>query len=134
MYSEILSAIKAVALTYASPFTAIVNGTMPEENGLAIFIASGAETKAFFKGGTYEISIVLNGKHSNLQTLINTLSTIHINLSGMNFINTTSFYGDLWQIIKISTSSAPTYIDKEVSSNQWIYGSSLRIEFYYKGA
>ena len=131
MYGQILQAVKTLAVSYATPYTAIDHGAMPEKNGLAIYPGPGYETERYFdRGGLYEMSIVLNGKHSNLQTLLTALSNIHQKLT----LKTEYPESADWQILDIRTSSSPNYLDREQSdTRQWLYGSILAVKFYVKG-
>lgn len=134
MYAKILSAIRTQATLYAMPYKSIGNGSMPVNNGLAMYIGSGAETQRHFDGGgLQELSIALNGKHDNLETVLTALSNIHTNITSCNYFNTPSFNGDNWQIINISTSSIPNHIGREDTSKQWLCGSILRVTFNFKG-
>lgn len=133
MYAEILLAIKKLALQYASPYTTISNGAMPVADGLAMYIGSGAETERHFdNGGMHEISIVLNGKHSDLNTVLTALSNIHYGITNCNYINTPSLKADKWQVTSISTTSIPNHLGREDTSKQWLCGSILRVAFYLK--
>lgn len=131
MYGEIFQAVKRLALEHAAPYTAISTGAMPEENGLAMYLGPGAPLERHLdRGGTYDVTIALNGKNSDQQAVVTALSGIHFALSQMrNYPQT-----DRWQIASIETQAAPNYLDREDSNTrQWLYGSSLRVYFYVKG-
>lgn len=91
--------------------------------------ASGTLNTFFNKMGTVEMSAVLNAKNTNQQTALDALSDIHTAL------NMTKSYpsSDNYQITNIETIGPPVYLSREQNS-QWLYGSSLRIKFYLKGA
>lgn len=127
---EILEAVKNMALSAAAPYTKIDIGSMPAENGLTMYIGSGAPRQRFLdRAGLHEISVVLNGKHSTQQIVLGALSNIHEDLTRATVYPA----GAGWEITDIETSSAPNYIEREESgSKQWLYGSILRVTYYQK--
>lgn len=131
MFDQILSNVKELATSYASPFTTIEHGALPPENGLALYPGPGIPPERHFdRGAVYEESFVLNGKHSDLETLLTALSSIHCGLSTIEDYPKT----DDWQILNIETATPPNYLDREVSgTKQWLYGSILAVKFYIKG-
>jgi hypothetical protein len=132
MYDEVFQAVRTLALAYAAPYTAIDHGAMPQENGLAMYPGPGYVAERHFdRGGVYDVSVVLNGKHSNLGTLLPSMSNVHRSLSTL----TAYPEGAGWKILSIETSTPPNYLDRETSgSKQWLYGSILAVKFYVKGA
>jgi hypothetical protein len=131
VFDEILIAVKNLAAAYATPYSmAIIHGSLPQENGLAMYAAPGSEDVAYLdRGGTYSIDLVLNGKHSNRQTVASALSNIHVKLSQLK----TYTKGVGWEITNIRSGTAPNFIEQEASSKQWVYGSILEVTFYLKG-
>lgn len=131
MFDQVFAKVKELAESYAAPYTSIANGAMPTENGLAMYPGPGFPTESYLdRGAEYSASIVLNGKHSNLKTLLTALSSIHTGLTRMTDYPKT----DDWQILSIETSTSPNYIGREESgSRQWLYGSILTVRFYIKG-
>jgi len=131
MYSEIFSAVKVLATSYAAPYTEIDNGSMPAENGLAMYPGPGlSKQRHFDKGGIYEIVIALNGKHQDLGILLRVLSNIHREIS----LRTEYPSGTDWEILNIETATPPNYLEREASgTRQWLYGSLLRVTFLAKG-
>jgi hypothetical protein len=131
VYDEIVDAVKTLAKAYAAPpYTTIPPGSLPQANGLAMYIGAGAPDEEYLdRGSTNIIDIVLNGKHSTEKTVLSALSNIHKNLSQLR----TYPSGGGWEITNIRTGTAPNYIDREASSGQWLYGSILEVQFYVKG-
>jgi hypothetical protein len=126
---EILQAVKTLALAYASPYTEILNGAMPRSNGLAMYIGAGGNlSRHFDRGGIYDASFVLNGKHSDMRTVLQAMSHIHAELTQLAEYPK----AENWQILSIESAALPNYIDKEPSTNQWLYGSILNVTFYIK--
>ena len=103
----------------------IVVGNLPPENGFAIQLTSGAPRMFNTKASTYVLNLVLNGKNSDQQLLIDTLEQMHTLLNQKkDYLNDIEF-----QITDITTTNAPIYIEKE-QNNQYLYGSGLQIKFY----
>ncbi len=110
-----------------TPYSNVVIGSLPAANGISMAVSTGgAKSTHFDKGAIYTLDIVLNGKHSNQQTVSDTLNDIHHALTKALSYPKTSTY----QIIDIETNGAPGYIGRE--DNQWLYGSGLTVKFYYK--
>ena len=125
MYSSVLRA--AIDMTTGMGLYApVLIGPMPLENGLSIAIAAGAPEYDMDRGERHEISLVLNGKHENQQTVLEALGLIHERLTMRKDFPVTP---DGCRITSIETISAPSYIGRE-DNNQWLYGSSLRVRFY----
>lgn len=131
MFDQVFAAVKTLAVAHATPFTEIKNGAMPSENGLAMYPGPGYDVTRFMdRGAVYEVPMVLNGKHSNLQTLTAAMSAIHTALSQLPEYPKT----DDWQILSIESSTPPNYLDRETSgTKQWLYGSILTVNFLIKG-
>lgn len=123
---DVLNAVIDLAQATA-PYATIQIGALPTDNGISMTYGAGAPDETFLdKGATYTMHIVCNGKHTDQQTVINALSAIHEALTqATDYPKTTT-----WQITNIMTESAPTYLDRQ-PNDWWLYGSSLRIDFYY---
>lgn len=110
-----------------NPYATIFVGALPADNGLSMFLSSGAPEHTFLtKGAAYRLSVLLNGKHTDQQTVLGALDSIH------HALTTTKTYpatGD-FQITNIETTAAPSYIGRE-QGEQHIYGSSLAVKFFY---
>lgn len=105
----------------------IVIGAMPPDNGISIAIGAGGPATTFLtKGMAYEIYCVLNGKHSNAQTVSDALNNIHQALTQRTEYPRSTTY----QITDIETVSTPAYSGRE-QNNQELYSSSIRVKFFY---
>lgn len=113
------------------PYANIVVGSLPANNGLSMTYTSGGVMSTDLKKGmSYELSVTLNGKHSSQSVVLEALAAIH------RALTRTKTYprGTDYQINDIATISAPVYLEREQNTNaQWLYGSSLRVRFYYFG-
>lgn len=110
------------------PYYNIKIGAMPADNSISCAIATGAPDATFNdKGFSYEFSLVLNGKNYDQQKVSDELNDIHQILTQAKIYPAT----DTFQITNIETTSSPSYIGRE-ENKQYLYGSSLRVRFYYK--
>ena len=112
-------------------YAPVVIGPLPPDNGIAIAYSSGApEGTSMDKGMAWEMDLTLNGKHSDQETVLAALADIHAALTRIKDYPR----DDTWQITNIETLSGPSYLDREENETaQWLYGSALRVKFYYFG-
>lgn len=111
-------------------YATIVYGSDPPENGICMIQAAGAPTEKHFDTGMlYRLSVLLNGKHSDQQTLLDALTQIHTALTKRNDFN--DFSTTDAQVISIMTTASPQIIGRE-QNNQWIAGSSFEVSFYWR--
>lgn len=130
VFDRVLNAVIDMA-EETSPYADIVIGSLPADNGLSMTYTSGTVMSTDLKKGmSYEMAVVLNGKHSSQSTVLEALAAIHVALTRTkNYPRDTEY-----QINDIATISAPVYLEREQNTNaQWLYGSSLRVRFYYFG-
>lgn len=127
VFSEVLAAVVGLAQA-TNPYATITIGALPADNGICMSYASGAPDSTFLdKGMAYQRSLVLNAKNTSQQVAQETLDAIHAALT-----QATSYpMAGSWQITNIETIAAPSYLSREQNS-QWLYGSSLRVKFYYR--
>lgn len=125
IYDSVLLAVIELAGT-ADTYAPIRIGSLPVDNGLSMAIATGSPIYSMDKGARHELSIVLNGKHTDQATVSNTLGELHELLTTRTTYPTTA---EGCQITNVETLTAPAYLDREDNS-QWLYGSSLRVKFY----
>lgn len=128
VYDDVLQAVVELA-NDTNPYAVVTIGALPANNGICMAWASGFLNTFFNKMGAVEMSAILNAKNTNQQAALDALSDIHTAL------NMTKSYpsSDNYQITNIETIGPPVYLSREQNS-QWLYGSSLRIKFYLKGA
>ena len=130
IFDRVLNAVIDMAQA-TDPYADIVVGSLPADNGLSMTYTTGGPMSTDFKKGiSYEMSVVLNGKHSSQSAVLEALAAIHRELT-----RTKIYPRDVdYQINDIATISAPVYLEREQNTNaQWLYGSSLRVRFYYFG-
>lgn len=134
MYYQILEKFRTLAESYSEPYTKIEHGTLPKDDSLSLYIgldpddSNDFEEKVYFDDGKINnLVIVLKGKNSNLETLLNAMSNIHIGMSSEHPD------GQNWEVVKIGTINPPNCVEHN-DNGQWLYSSMFRIKFYYKGS
>ena len=111
-------------------YATLVYGSDPPENGICMIQAAGAPTEKHLDANMlYRLSVLLNGKHSNQQTLLDALTQIHTMLTKRNDFS--DFSTTDAQVLSIMTTSSPQIIGRE-QNNQWIAGSSFEVSFYWR--
>ena len=128
VYNDVLAAVQGLA-AQAAPGELLIIGSMPPENGISIAWAGGYLNTFVDKRAAVEMSVVLNAKNTDQEKAAALLSDIHTSL------NMRKEYpaAENFQIYNIETSSAPSYLGRE-ENEHWLYGSSLTVKFYLKGA
>ena len=105
-------------------YSTISRGALGTGNDLVCGIGpSGADEVYMDKNQFIVIDFTLNGKHTNLQTLSDTMNRIHEVLTMMHEYPS----GQGWQIIDIQTITLPQQIGRE-DSNAWVMASSLAVK------
>ena len=107
-----------------SLFAPITRGALSAENSLSCEIGpTSPETVWLDKNQYIPIDMTINGKHSNLQTLSDSMNLIHENLTMMREYPT----GSKWQIVDIATLTEPQVIGRE-QDNKWMMASALTVK------
>lgn len=128
--SRINQAVEAVMnmIDALDNFAPISRGALPTGNGLCCEIApSNAETVFMDKNPYILLTLAINGKHSNLQTLSDTLNNIMDTLTR----KTAYTSGTGWEIVDIINGSIPRVIGRD-ESNDWLMACDLIIKIYRK--
>ena len=126
IFDSVLNAIIDLAEHAVQPYANILIGSLPADNGISICIASGSVGYFMDKCGRYNLTLTLNGKHTDQHLVSDTLGRIHMALSRMTVYPSVASC----QITSVETQSPPSYLDRE-DGGQWLYGSSLRVKFYH---
>ena len=111
-----------------SPFATITRGALGIGDSLSCEVAPSYTQEVYLDKNTYtELTLALNGKHSDLQTLSDTLNNIMDTLT-----RKTSYpYGDNWEIVDITNGNYPRIIGRE-ENNQWLMACDLVVKLYRK--
>ena len=109
-------------------FANITRGALGVGSGLSCEIAPSMVDSVFMDKNTYiPVTLALNGKHDNLQTLSDTLNNIMDTLTR----KTSYTDGNGWEIVDITNGNLPRVIGRE-DNNQWIMACDLVIKLYRK--
>ena len=105
-------------------FSLITRGALGTGDGLACEIGpTSVETVWLDKNQYIPVDLTINGRHSNLQTLSDTMNRIHESLT----MKTDYPYGENWEIVDITTFTEPQMIGRE-DSNEWLMASALLVK------
>ena len=111
-------------------FAKIRRGALGTEPGICCEIAPSTVESVFMDKNSYIfLDLTLNGKHSNLMTLSDTLNNITDYLTRLKTYGS----GNGWEIVDITAGSPPeaTVIERE-QNGFWIMASGVIIKFYRK--
>lgn len=107
-----------------SLFAEITRGALGTGNSLTCEIGpTSPETVWLDKNQYIPIDLTINGKHSNLQTLSDSMNLIHESLTMMRSYPS----GSKWQIVDIATLTEPQVIGRE-QDNSWMMASALLVK------
>lgn len=126
--SKLQNAFEALcdlALGCQDVFTTYTIGTMPENDSLVMQIsAGGVENVGLDLCGDYNIDVVVNAKHRLQSEALDALADIHQFATQKKELP----HGNGWQLLSISSSSLPTFIERD--ADQYLYGSGLEVHIY----
>ena len=109
-------------------FANIQRGALGINSGLCCEIAPSNAEKVFLdKNAYFPLTLALNGKHENLQTLSDTLNNIMDTLTR----RTSYTSGNGWEIVDITNGTLPRVIGRE-ENNMWIMSCDIVIKLYRK--
>ena len=109
-------------------FARITRGALGINNSLSCEIAPSVPEEVYLDKNAYiPLTLALNGKHDNLQTLSDTLNNIMDTLSRLKEYPS----GSNWEIVDISNSNLPRVIGRE-ENNQWLMACDLIVKIYRK--
>lgn len=109
-------------------FAQITRGALGIGNSLSCEIAPSMVDTVFMDKNTYiPLTLALNGKHDNLQTLSDTLTNI------MDTLTRKKSYteGNGFQIVDITNGNLPRVIGRE-DNNRWLMACDLIVKIYRK--
>ena len=109
-------------------FAGITRGALGIGNSLSCEIAPSVPESVFMDKNSYiPLTLALNGKHSNLQTLSDTLNNI------MDTLTRAKTYtdGNGFEIVDITGGNLPRVIGRE-DNNQWVMACDLVVKIYRK--
>ena len=105
-------------------FAPIYRGALGTGDGLCCEVGPTSPNTVFLDKNQYiPIDLTLNGKHEDLETLSNTLNSIHETLTMLTAYPS----GATWAIVDISTMAEPRIIGRE-DSGQYLMASALLVK------
>lgn len=111
-----------------NPFATITRGALGIGNSLCCEIAPSVPEEVYLDKNVYiPLTLALNGKHDNLQTLSDTLNNIVDTLTRLK----TYPDGDNWEIVDITSGNLPRVIGRE-GNNSWLMACDLVVKIYRK--
>ena len=111
-----------------SNFATMTRGALGTANGLVCEIApSNAESVFLDKNAYSPITVTINGKHTNLLTLTDTLNNIMDTLTRLK----TYTSGTGWEIVDITNGIYPRVIGRE-NNNAWVMACEIVVKLYRK--
>lgn len=120
-------ALRALAVSAQTVYDRALVGAMPQNDSLVMMPSTGGDQDTDLDlSGDLNLDIVVNAKHRSQTAAWDAINDIHYNLTRMKELPHT----DDWQLLSISTSSSPTYI--EFDGDQYLYGSGLEVKVYIK--
>lgn len=128
--SKINLAVEAVMdmIDALGNFATITRGALGIGNGLSCEIAPSVVDSVFMDKNTYiPVTLALNGKHTDLQILSDTLNNIMDTLT--RYTSYTS--GNGWEIVDITNGNLPRVIGRE-DNNSWLMACDLVVKIYRK--
>lgn len=109
-------------------FATITRGALGSGNGITAEVSPSNAQEVYLDKNSYlVITLALNGKHTDLQTLSDTLNNIQDTLTR----RTEYPSGDGWEIVDISHGVLPRVIGRE-PNNAWVMACDLVLKIYRK--
>lgn len=118
------------AINAMGNFATMSRGALGTADGLACEIAPSMVSEVYHdKNSFIPLTLALNGKHSNLQTLSDTLNNI------MDTLTRAKAYadGNGWEIVDITGGNLPRIIGRE-DNGSWLMACDLVVKIYRKDA
>lgn len=128
--SAINQAVEAVMdmIDALNLYATITRGALGIGNSLCCEIAPSMPQEVYLDKNSYiPLTLAINGKHDNLQTLSDALNTIQDTLSRKKEYTS----GTGWQIVDITSGNLPRVIGRE-ENNQWLMACDLIVKIYRK--
>lgn len=109
-------------------FATMTRGALGTDNGLVCEIAPSMVSEVYLdKNSFIPLTLALNGKHTNLQTLSDTMNNIIDTMTR----RTTYPSGNGWEIVDITSGNLPRIIGRE-QNNAWLMAGDLVLKIYRK--
>jgi hypothetical protein len=128
--SKINLAIESVinTINLLGNFAPMTRGALGTVNGLSCEVAPSSYSEVYMDKNAYiEITLALNGKHSDLRVLTDTVNNI------VDLLTRLTAYpsGNGWEIVDISSGNLPRVIGRD-DKNLWLVAADLIVKIYRK--
>ena len=121
-FQQAFDALRALVLGAQTEYSRVLVGALPPDDSMVMAVSAGAEENTSLDlPGALNLDIVLNAKHREQDNVMAALFDVHTQVPRMMDLPR----GNGWQILSVSTSSAPSFI--EYDGDQWLYGSALEV-------
>lgn len=111
-----------------SNFATMTRGALGTANGLCCEIAPSNVDAVFLDKNSYiPLTVTINGKHTNLLTLTDTLNNIMDTLTRLKTYSS----GSGWEIVDITNGIYPRVIGRE-ENNAWVMACEIVVKLYRK--
>ena len=120
MFDEIQQSIKDVI----DNITTCTVGSVPSTGGFSVYFGSGSATKHLDNSLLFNITVAINAKSTNLQDMLQKYSLI------LKALNNHKDSGATWQILDITTTNSPSYVDRDLSTKEWLYNALVDVQVY----
>jgi len=120
MFDEVQLSIKNVI----DDITTCTIGSIPSSGGFSIYFGSGSPTKHLDNSLLFNITVAINAKSTNLQDMLQKYSLI------LRALNKHKDEGATWQILDIVTTNSPSYVDRDLSTKEWLYNALVDVQVY----
>ena len=105
-------------------YALITRGALGTGNSLVCEVAPSSPSEVYLDKNQYiTVDLTINGKHSDLEVLSDSMNLIHESLTMLKEYP----YSENWQIVDIVTLTEPQVIGRE-ENNDWIMASSLGVK------
>lgn len=120
MFDEVQQSIKNVIDNIATCSV----GSIPSSGGFSLYFGSGSPVKHLDNSLLFNITVAINAKSTNLQDMLQKYSLI------LKALNNHKDEGTTWQILDIVTTNSPSYVDRDLSTKEWLYNALVDVQVY----
>lgn len=120
MFDEVQQSIKNVI----DNITTCSVGSIPSSGGFSIYLGGGSPAKHLDNSLLFNITVAINAKSTNLQDMLQKYSLI------LKALNKHKDEGATWQILDIVTTNSPSFVDRDLSTKEWLYNALVDVQVY----
>ncbi len=120
MFDEVQLSIKNVI----DNITTCSVGSIPASGGFSLYFGCGSPVKHLDNSLLFNITVAINAKSTNLQDMLQKYSLI------LRALNKHKDEGATWQILDVVTTNSPSYVDRDLSTKEWLYNALVDMQVY----